>query len=99
MATEATGLLVLSDTYDRGWKATIDGQATPVYAANHAFRAVAVPAGAHQVDFRYEPLSFRIAVALSLVTLGAVVGVYLALWIRRARGPRARDRSVKPTCS
>ncbi|MBL7201039.1 MAG: YfhO family protein, partial [Anaerolineae bacterium] len=88
VATEATGLLVLSDTYDRGWKAAIDGQAAPVYAANHAFRAVAVPAGVHQVDFSYEPLSFRVAVAVSLLALGILIGISLALWIRPAGGPR-----------
>ena len=83
--TSADGLLVLTDTYSPGWKALLDGQATPVYIANHAFRAVVVPAGTHQVEFVYEPLSFRVGAATSLLTMVALMLVLLISRIRHAR--------------
>jgi hypothetical protein len=88
VATEVPGILVVSDTYDRGWKATIEGRATRVYVANHAFRAVAVPAGIHRIDFRYRPLGFSVGAAISLLSLGALLAVGLALWIERSRDRR-----------
>jgi hypothetical protein len=78
------GLLVLRDTFYPGWQATVDGQATPVLCADHAFRAVPLAAGEHEVVFRYAPRSLRLGAAVSaaamLVTLGLLV---------RARGRRA----------
>lgn len=74
--TATNGLLVLTDTYMPGWHATIDGQTAPLYVADHAFRAVAVPAGRHQVTFSYAPLSFRLGALISGLTL---IGVLLGL--------------------
>lgn len=49
-------LLILSDSYYPGWQATINNQPTKIYPANLNERAVIVPAGSHQVNFRYRPL-------------------------------------------
>ena len=83
--TPAAGLLVLADTYAPGWKALLDGVPTPVYVADHAFRAVVAPAGAHQIEFVYEPLSFRVGAATSLLTIVALVLVPIGSRIRRTR--------------
>jgi hypothetical protein len=84
--TAADGLLVLTDTHAPGWNALLDGYPTPVYIANHAFRAVVVPAGTHQVEFVYEPLSFQVGAAISLLTIAALVLIPLAIRIKRTRG-------------
>ena len=55
--TPRPAYLVLNDLYDRGWTAEIDGAETPILRANRLFRAVAVPAGRHEVVFRYDPLT------------------------------------------
>ncbi len=84
VTTAADGLLVLTDTYVPGWKARLDGQAARIYVADHAFRAVVVPAGTHQIEFAYEPFSFRVGAAVSLSTLVVLmVGLLLAV-----AGPR-----------
>lgn len=84
--TDAAGLLVLTDTYAPGWKALLDGQSTRIFIANHAFRAVSVPSGAHQVEFVYDPLSFKTGAMISLLTAVALALVPVAAWIKRSRG-------------
>ncbi|MCC6763040.1 MAG: YfhO family protein [Deltaproteobacteria bacterium] len=69
---DAPGYLVLTDTYYPGWQATVDGMATPIYAANHVVRAVRVTAGHHVVTFRYEPASVRTGLLISLAALCAI---------------------------
>ena len=50
------GYLVLTDTFYPGWQATVDGTATNIVPAFHAFRAVPVSTGFHDVIFIYWPL-------------------------------------------
>jgi hypothetical protein len=67
-------LFFLSDTDYPGWKAFVDAKETPILRANYLFRGVVVGPGKHVVEFRYEPLSFRIGLflcACGLLALGA----------------------------
>src|SRR5919199_5938037 len=65
----ADAWLVLSDTYYPGWVASVDGQPTTVLRGDVLFRVVPVPAGEHEVQFRFEPGSVRLGLAISLVSL------------------------------
>lgn len=70
------GWLLLADTMLPGWTASIDGTAAPVLRADHALRAVALPAGPCTVAFRYAPPGRRAGLLLSataLLTLLAIV--------------------------
>src|SRR3989344_1119397 len=67
-------MLVLSDVYDRGWKAWIDGNPTPVLRANFAFRAVTVPAGEHTIRFFYQPKGATIGIPAAVITAIVLVG-------------------------
>ena len=51
----AAGHLVVAEAYQEGWRATVDGAATPVMPANVLFRAVVVPPGSHRLELRYRP--------------------------------------------
>lgn len=82
---EGPGYLVLTDTWFPGWDARIDGRERPVLRADHAFRAVAVPAGAHEVEFRYAPGSVRVGLGIS-VTAALVAIALVAV-------PRGRRRA------
>ena len=64
------GFLVLSDVWFPGWVCRVDGVEVPVYRANHAFRAVAIPAGARQAVFAFEPRLYRVGWWVSAVSLG-----------------------------
>ena len=68
----APTFLVLSDVFYPGWQATIDGQPTKIYQTNYVQRGVQVPAGEHVVEYRFEPMSFKIGAAITIVScLGA----------------------------
>jgi hypothetical protein len=82
------GLLVLSDTWFPGWKATLDGSDVPLHRVDYVMRGVPLPAGRHTVEFRYEPLSWTIGRLSSLLGLIAVLGA-LVLGLRRRRSNRA----------
>ncbi len=74
---KADSIVVVSDTDYPGWEATVDGVATPILRANLAFRAVALPAGKHQVTMRFRPRPARaglIVSTLSIVGLLAFCG-------------------------
>lgn len=73
VTSEAPGLLFLSDNYYPGWIARIDGQVDKIYRADYTFRAVKVPEGTHQVDFIYQPDSFKWGVKASGVSLGLIM--------------------------
>jgi hypothetical protein len=83
--TSHPALLLVPEGYDEGWKATVDEEAVPVLRANLAFRAVPVPAGAHDVALVYRPASIPWGLGISgLSVLAVLVGT--RLWRRRSTG-------------
>lgn len=77
ITTDEPGYLRLADPFDPGWTATLDGERTPVFAADHRFRAVHVPSGEHELVFAYDAASVRapqwIAAAAFLLAIALVV--------------------------
>ncbi len=73
-------LLILSERYWRGWRVQIDQEPSPeplrVYGD---FMGCVVPAGDHSVEFRFEPMSFRLGVLVSVLALGLCLGVLAAI--------------------
>ena len=80
---DTAGMVVLSDLWDQGWQAQVDGHGTPILVVNHAIRGVVVPAGQHRVEFRYVPHSVRLGWMISGAAVA--VGFGLAVWIMLGR--------------
>ncbi len=68
VATPASAFLVLSDVYYPGWRATVDGAPAELLRADYAFRAVPVPPGEHIVRMEFAPWTWRVGLAVSIVT-------------------------------
>lgn len=81
--TDAPGMLVLTDAFYPGWKASIDGKATEIYRANFHFRAVLLPPGSHTVEFTYQPSAFYAGIALFALLL--IGGAALLIFSRKRR--------------
>jgi uncharacterized membrane protein YfhO len=82
---DGPGYLVMRDSYARGWRAYVDGRAAPVRRANGKHRAVALPAGAHEVTLRYAPPGLWPGMALTLAAALALAW----LWAKAAPGREA----------
>jgi hypothetical protein len=87
------GMLVLADSFYPGWNAYVNGRQEKIYRANLFFRAVHLSAGTHIVEFRYEPRSFAIGSAISIITLLTILVVTIFLHLRRRHG-----NITAPTC-
>jgi hypothetical protein len=68
-------LLIVSESYDRGWQGSIDGVATTVERVNGDFLGCVVPEGSHHIVFRFRPWSLQWGRVLSL--LGIALGLAL----------------------
>jgi hypothetical protein len=82
-STDNEAILVLADSYYPGWKAFVDGREEVIRRANLFFRAIRLPVGNHTVEFRYEPRSFAIGLAISATTLVAIAVTTTVVAFRR----------------
>lgn len=94
---ECTGprILLFTDAFYPGWEARVDGESAEIFAANSAFKAVALEEGVHTIEFTYSPRRVRAGVA----SAGAAVVisiVLLASSVKRkgARKPAAQGEGV-----
>lgn len=81
--TGAPSLLFISDSYDKDWNVYVDGQKSELLRAHFAFRAVAVPSGAHEVVFKYQPRSFAIGASTTVASIAALVLLSLYLYRKK----------------
>lgn len=65
--------------YDKGWNAYLNGELVPHFRANYVLRAMSIPAGNNQIEFKFEPTAYntgeRISFAGSTVLLLLLLGV------------------------
>jgi hypothetical protein len=73
--------------YDKGWNAFIDGKSAPYCKVNYILRGMAVPAGDHTIEFRFEPQSYimgnKLSIWASIITylllIAAAVQIFIGL--------------------
>ena len=77
--TAAESFAVFSEIYyEKGWNAYVDGQKTDHIRVNYLLRWMKIPAGKHEVSFRFEPANYflgeKIAGVSSILLLLLVAG-------------------------
>ncbi|HEV2435764.1 MAG TPA: YfhO family protein, partial [Verrucomicrobiae bacterium] len=74
----APALVVVAQAFYHDWHAYVDGRPVPLLRANHAFQALEVPAGRHEVMLRYVDWMFRLGAVISALTLlGCLAGLFV----------------------
>jgi hypothetical protein len=93
---DSPGWLVLTDMWFPGWHCTVDGEQRPFYPGNYLFRTVPLPAGKHDVVFRFLPASYLIGRRITLITLAGLACWAAVLGLRslRSRRPLSPRRTL-----
>ncbi len=71
----ASGFLVLLDSFYPGWTVNVDGRPEKILRANHFFRAVQLDAGSHEIRFSFEPEGLGTGTWVSLGVAFFLVGM------------------------
>ena len=71
---EKPSVMVLSEIYyPAGWKAYVDGVETKIYKTNYILRSIFLEPGEHDIEFVFNPPSFRLGVWISTGTLAVLL--------------------------
>ena len=80
---------VLSEIYyNRGWNAYLDGQKTGYVKVNYLLRGIALPAGKHSIEFKFEPKAYYTG---NTISFWCTIFVYLTIlatlffWFKKTR--------------
>ncbi|MFT4688946.1 MAG: hypothetical protein ACI9OD_001149 [Limisphaerales bacterium] len=80
-ASEPT-IVVVAQTYNRNWRAHVNGQPLAIRLANHAYQAVPVPEGKSVVSFEYRERGLERGAFISVAT---ALGLFVSLALTRRR--------------
>lgn len=81
----ASQFAVLSEVYyPFGWNAYVDGKKVDYVKADYFLRGIAIPAGSHKIEFKFEPSSYytgrNISFIVSIIILLLVAGTVFFEW-------------------
>ncbi|GGX31013.1 YfhO family protein [Aquimarina muelleri] len=65
---EDKGFAIFSEIYYPGWNAYIDGNLVTQIQANYTLRGVPIPAGKHQIEFKFEPQVVKTGSTITLAS-------------------------------
>jgi len=79
------GVVVLSESFAPGWRATRNGEPAPVLRANGLFLGAATPAGPQRIEFTYRPVAFTAGMTVSLITVAILAIAGATRFLRMLR--------------
>lgn len=96
--TAATrGLVVVSELWDPGWTATVDGESSRVYRTHFMFRGILVGPGEHEIVLRYPATNIKQTLLLYLIPIAAFGLLGIAYGRNRLLARRATQQSRRST--
>ena len=98
VAAAAPGVLLLNQKIDPNWTVTVDGKPETLLRCNYIMQGVHLPAGEHQVEFRFAPPHWMFYVSLSAIGVGALLCGFLAFGPKPAV-PRSAEAPAAPAPS
>lgn len=82
-------LLVLADSYQKGWSAEVDGEPAHLGRVDETVRGVVVPAGRSTVELRYESMARTWGTVVSLTSIAGLLIACVAWEVLRRRAARS----------
>jgi len=64
--------------YKAGWKALVDGKELPIIKVNYVLRGLALPAGKHNIEFRFEPQGYMKGKSMTTI-FSIILGILVLL--------------------
>ncbi|MCO6498457.1 MAG: YfhO family protein [Chitinophagaceae bacterium] len=77
--------------YPEGWSAYVDGQKTDYFRTDYVLRGMYLPAGEHNIQFRFEPESYKQG---RMITIISSIIIYLLLLISIGLGLFKKQKPV-----
>lgn len=73
-SAQSEQLAILSEIYyPNGWEAYIDGKPATHFCADWTLRAIRIPAGQHEIEFKFEPHGYNTARTVASASSGLLV--------------------------
>lgn len=72
------GVLVFSEIYYPGWKATVDGQPVELGRVNYILRAIQIKPGKHEVVLDFHPTTIRATESIAYASYG-ILAIIIAI--------------------
>jgi hypothetical protein len=92
-------LVMLSEVWDPGWSASLDGDAVRIYRADYLLRALLVNPGRHEIDLRFRATDVRNTLLLWSIPLPLLAAILIAEYVlqRRRAAAAPLPTVTKPT--
>jgi len=80
--------------YDKGWNAYVNGEPWPHFRVNYILRAMILPPGEHDIEFRFEPRSYFVGEKVSLagsVLMALLIFGFIAFEVKKFANARRKS--------
>ncbi len=83
--------------YDKGWNAYMDGKLVPHVKANYVLRGMAIPAGQHNIEFKFEPEAVALSKTVTTISTILLLTLLVAgtfVEFKKKQPAKAGDQSI-----
>ena len=89
---QENAVLYLAVPWEDGWQLYVDGERTEGFAVYYGYTGVALEAGEHEIEMRYQPPGLKGGVLVSFLGLSACAAVSVLQNRRKMKGDSIKDR-------